>query len=218
MTDGRRVVRRRPGRRPATASPTCTVDGQTVDLRLAKLDGDSPAPGRSSETIEPDRGVRPRARRPGRTGSSRPTELPALPTAPPSSAAPPATADAQRGAVTATYLERLAARSAPTGTVLCLGLDPDPGRPAGGLPAGPRGRRARSPGWSSRRPCRTWPRSSRTWPSSRRSGRRDRRPGATARTDPGRRPGHRRRASAATSARRPRARPWPCSTPSGWTP
>ena len=28
--------------------------------------------------------------------------------------------------MTATYLERLAARSAATGTVLCLGLDPDP--------------------------------------------------------------------------------------------
>jgi orotidine 5'-phosphate decarboxylase subfamily 2 len=34
--------------------------------------------------------------------------------------------------VTATYLDRLAARSALTGTVLCLGLDPDPA----GLPAG----------------------------------------------------------------------------------
>lgn len=33
---------------------------------------------------------------------------------------------------TATYLERLGARSAATGTVLCLGLDPDPGA----LPAG----------------------------------------------------------------------------------
>mgnify|MGYP002079825832 CR=1 FL=1 len=28
--------------------------------------------------------------------------------------------------MTASYLERLAARSAATGTVLCLGLDPDP--------------------------------------------------------------------------------------------
>ena len=28
--------------------------------------------------------------------------------------------------MTATYLERLAARSVATGTVLCLGLDPDP--------------------------------------------------------------------------------------------
>lgn len=34
--------------------------------------------------------------------------------------------------MTATYLERLAARSAATGTVLCLGLDPDPA----GLPEG----------------------------------------------------------------------------------
>ena len=34
--------------------------------------------------------------------------------------------------MTTTYLERLAARSAATGTVLCLGLDPDPA----GLPAG----------------------------------------------------------------------------------
>jgi orotidine-5'-phosphate decarboxylase len=36
------------------------------------------------------------------------------------------------GTARATYLERLAARSAATRTVLCLGLDPDPG----GLPAG----------------------------------------------------------------------------------
>ena len=37
------------------------------------------------------------------------------------------------GSVTAGYLERLAARSAATGTVLCVGLDPDPGRPPAGL-------------------------------------------------------------------------------------
>ena len=38
----------------------------------------------------------------------------------------------------ATYLERLAARSAATGTVLCLGLDPDPGAlPAGFAPGLP---------------------------------------------------------------------------------
>src|SRR4029077_2154836 len=36
------------------------------------------------------------------------------------------------GAVTPTYLERLAARTAAVGSVLCLGLDPDPAR----LPAG----------------------------------------------------------------------------------
>ena len=33
------------------------------------------------------------------------------------------------------YLERLAARSAATGTVLCLGIDPDPGALPAGFPA-----------------------------------------------------------------------------------
>jgi orotidine-5'-phosphate decarboxylase len=37
--------------------------------------------------------------------------------------------------VTASYLERLAARTAATGTVLCVGLDPDPAALPGGFPA-----------------------------------------------------------------------------------
>ena len=36
--------------------------------------------------------------------------------------------------MTSTYLERLAARSAASGTVLCLGLDPDPAALPAGFP------------------------------------------------------------------------------------
>lgn len=43
------------------------------------------------------------------------------------------------GSHPATYLERLAARSAATGTVLCLGLDPDPSALPPGFPADIRG-------------------------------------------------------------------------------
>ena len=71
----------------------------------------------------------------------------------------------------ATYLERLAARSAATGTVLCLGLDPDPAALPPGFSRGPRRRRAVRDARSSRRPHRSPRRSSRTSRSSRPSGR-----------------------------------------------
>jgi len=44
--------------------------------------------------------------------------------------------------VTAGYLERLAARSAATGTVLCVGIDPDPTALPAGFRAHARGRGA----------------------------------------------------------------------------
>ena len=98
------------------------IAGQIVDLELIRLDGDAPnwtvkdvipltAGGRSRRRVAA-RLVRPRRpaagserdacrqRRPELVGRARP--------------------------VTATYLERLAERTSAVGTVLCLGLDPDP--------------------------------------------------------------------------------------------
>ena len=92
------------------------------------------------------------------------------------------------------YLERLAARSAATGTVLCLGLDPDPAGPAAGFAQRPRGRRALRRRWSSRRPC---PYAAAVKPNLAfyeafgSAGHRG--AGAAARPDPGRRAGDRRR-------------------------
>jgi hypothetical protein len=54
--------------------------------------------------------------------------------------------------VTATYLDRLAARSASVGSVLCLGLDPDPASLPHGFPAiSPAWRRSR-PWWEAAAP------------------------------------------------------------------
>ena len=190
------------------------LDGQTVDLRLAKLDGDAPN-WTVSDTIELTEvsDLEP---------ASRPDwfipadQLPALPT--PAPAASPSAA-AQRGPVTTTYLERLAARSAATGTVLCLGLDPDPA----GLPPGVRA--ATSAGVEAfaglvleaalpaRRGGQAQPRLlrgvrlGRASPPSSGCARASR---PTCRSSP--------TASAATSSRPPAARPWPCSMPSAWTP
>ena len=71
-----------------------------------------------------------------------------------------------------TYLERLAARSAAIGTVLCLGLDPDPAGPATGVQRRSRRRRGLRARCSSRPRRRSRRPSSRTSPSSRPSDRR----------------------------------------------
>ena len=104
------------------------LDGQTVDLKLAQLEGDRAGLDGQGDH-RPDRGLRPRRQlasglvHPGRRAAA-------------ADAGTDRRTDAVRGgerqhrALTArpmaSYLERLAARSAATGTVLCLGIDPDP--------------------------------------------------------------------------------------------
>ena len=70
------------------------------------------------------------------------------------------------------YLDRLGARTAATGSVLCVGIDPDPERPAGRVSPRRSTAWSASPGCSSRRRSRTRRRSSPTSPSSRPSARR----------------------------------------------
>ena len=101
------------------------IEGQIVDLRMAVLGGN--APGLDGHRDQgPDRGLRPRRRVPARL--VHPGERAAGPDAgaDPGRHAEPVRQLERAGPVTGTYLERLAARSAATGTVLCLGLDPDP--------------------------------------------------------------------------------------------
>ena len=124
---------RRSGRRPATRSRSSTSTARSSTSSCASSTGT-----RRAWTVErrhrPDRGLAASTARPGRAGSSRPTSCPAPTRRTPSrrsasSAAQPerrVTRGVRDRAVTATYLERLAARSAAVGTVLCLGLDPDP--------------------------------------------------------------------------------------------
>ncbi len=111
----------------------------------------------------------------------------------------------------AAYLERLGVRTAAVGSVLCLGLDPDPERLPPGFPAAwPASRGcAPPPGGGRRMP----PRSSPTWPSSRPSGRPDWRPwngsGRPSRRPAGRgrRQAGRHRLDGAAPGRRPVRRP-----------
>ena len=99
----------------STARPsTCDWPSSTATPRT----GPSPTPSTLTEVsdLEP-------ASRPGLVHPRRPA---ARHCRTPAAGGPARPAVRQRGSVTATYLERLAARSAATGTVLCLGLDPDP--------------------------------------------------------------------------------------------
>ncbi len=114
-----------------------------------------------------------------------------------------------------TYLDRLVTRTAATGSVLCVGLDPDPGASAGRLPADAGGDRAlrlaaRRGGAAACRGDQAEPRLLR---GIRVAGM------AALERDPGARPGRESRSSptrsAATSARRRPDRRRPCSTRSG---
>ena len=94
------------------------LDGQTVDLRLARLGGSAPR-WTIDEIVAPDGGLG--------AGSGVPPGLvhPGRPVAGDPAADRPAVG--QRGGVQrpVTYLQRLDARMRLVGTVLCLGLDPD---------------------------------------------------------------------------------------------
>ena len=115
------VARRQPGRVPP---------------RLGPGRGPADGPARGLGTRVDRRQDRSTSRRtPGLDSVSRPDwfvpadQLPEPTVAP---ASPPVTGRVSRGLVTASYLERLAARTAATRTVLCVGVDPDPAA----LPAG----------------------------------------------------------------------------------
>ena len=116
------------GRRPVAY---LHVAGQVVDLRMVQLEGSAPGVDRRQDDRPHDQ-RRPRQRlAPGLVRARRP--------------APGAdrgtrgvTGRVARSLVTAPYLERLAARTAVTRTVLCLGLDPDPAALPDGLRADPR--------------------------------------------------------------------------------
>ena len=139
------------------------VAGQVIDLRMAQLEGSGPT-WTMKDADRPHDSGRARRRlaaglvRPGRPTSRRPTPLHGAPAESPV-------------AVVTSYLDRLGARTAATGTVLCVGHRPGPGRAA--RRASRRRSRASSGsrGSSSRRRSRTPPRSSPTSRSSRRTGR-----------------------------------------------
>ena len=96
------------------------IEGQIVDLRMAVLDGRAP-----EWTVKEVKNLTEVS---GLDGSSRPGWfIPAGP-APGHAGPEPARLGGAvvRGPVTGSYLERLGARSAAVGSVLCVGLDPDP--------------------------------------------------------------------------------------------
>ena len=102
------------------------IAGQIVDLKQARLDG--AAPNWTVKDITPLTEVS------GLDGESRPDwfvpadQLPAPSQAPTRRAERRAEQLVDHGPLTTGYLERLAARTAAVGSVLCLGLDPDPTR------------------------------------------------------------------------------------------
>ena len=125
-------------------SPVWSPAGDAI--AFLQLDGDDRRPARSSSTgapgagrsatRRPDRGVRARRRRRGRAGSSRrrscrrrrvaPSPPPDRPRPPRPPRDPGGRRDRERRPPRRRTSSRLAARSAATGTVLCLGIDPDP--------------------------------------------------------------------------------------------
>ena len=118
------------GRRTRSPSSTCRARSWTCGWSSST----GPAPawtvGRTRSTSRPNAGHRRRVA----TGLVRPADQ--MPTSRP----PPRPRSASpSGLVTASYLERLAARTAATRTVLCLGRRPGPGAPARRLPAHARG-------------------------------------------------------------------------------
>ena len=184
------------------------IDGQIVDLKMAVAGRQGPELDRRRDQ-GPDQRVRP-----GRLVAARLVH-PRRPAAGDARADPPAVGVpvAQR-LVTAGYLERLAERSAAVGSVLCLGLDPDPAGLARGLQPRSGGHRSVRP--AHRRGGRAVRRGRQAQPRVLR-GVRLRRDGR-ARADPGHDPVGRPRSwptpSAAISGRPPPARPWRCSTAS----
>ena len=131
--DQRRMRRgRRSGRRSATRSRSSTSTGQIVDLELVRLDGTAPNWTVKdvialTEVSGPRRRVATRLVHPGRSAAGADADTRRRQPA-------PSLGPLDRP-VTATYLERLAARTAAVGSVLCLGLDPDPDALPRGFPA-----------------------------------------------------------------------------------
>ena len=96
------------------------IDGQIVDLHMAVLDGRAP-----NWTVKRDEGADDRigARWRVASGLVHPGRSPA---GDPAAERPGVRIAVLQRPVTTGYLERLAARSTAVGSVLCLGLDPDP--------------------------------------------------------------------------------------------
>ena len=200
---------RRRGRRRGDQIAYLRVAGQVVDLQMAQLEGSGPA-----WTVKDTVGLTDSA---GLDGVSRPDWYVAAGRHPRAASEPPAGV-AVRVVTGTPYLDRLAARTAATGTVLCLGIDPDPDALPAGFPATLDGVE-RFAGCCSRRRRPTPPPSSPTSRSSRRTGR----PGIAVLERlralvPADGPVHRRRE--ARRHRDDRAAPGRrrCTTPSGRTP
>ena len=146
------------------------IEGLIVDLKLIGLKGDGPG-----WTDRADAGHHRANRRRWRIGRQLVHPGRPAPAADPRPELVGRRAGVQPVAVqrtvTTTFLERLARRSAATGTVLCLGLDPDPAALPPGFAHDLAGVEALLPARRRSGASRTRPRSSRTSPSSRRSGR-----------------------------------------------
>ena len=187
-----------PDRRPA-GWPSSMAPGRP---------GPCPRHGRPHRGLRSRRGVASRLVHPARAAPGEPSRQRRRIRRPPPALRPAPTAGDRR-----TYLERLARAHRETGTVLCLGLDPDPAAlpPAVRRSRGVGAVRGARPGGGAalRRGRQTEPRVLR---GLRLGG--ARRPRTTPGDDPGRRAGPDRTPSAATSARRRPARPSRCSTAS----
>ncbi len=188
------------------------VDGQVIDLRLIQLEGTGPG-------VDHEGSDRPHLERGARRRLTARLVHPRRPDARPPRRSRRSTRAVRiaRSGPRDDDLPR-AARSpdGSHGSVLCLGVDPDPGRAARRLPGHAGGDRAVRTPSSSRRHCPTRRRSRPISHSSRRSAR----AGVARSSDcgPRSRPMSRSSpmASAATSARRRRGMPWRCST--RWVP